>query len=105
MGAGARGGCRVRCRRHCPSDSLRSRKTPPVKAKTIKAVLRKKMDEWLASIEDEAVRKRVKNHTIVTGGCIASMLLREPVNDFDVYFTDYETALTVANYYVARFQP
>jgi hypothetical protein len=75
-----------------------------VKAKTIKAVLRKKMDEWLDSIEDDALRTRVKNHTIITGGCIASMLLREPVNDFDVYFTDYETALAVANYYVGKFK-
>lgn len=75
-----------------------------MKVKTIKAVLRKKIDEWMESIEDEAVRKRVKNHTIVTGGCIASMLLREKVNDFDVYFTNYETTLAVAKYYTERFK-
>ena len=33
------------------------------------------------------------------------MLLGEQVNDYDVYFRDRETALAVANYYVARFQP
>ena len=52
-----------------------------MKAKTIKAVLRKKIDAWLASIEDESVRTLARKNTIVTGGCIASMLLKEKVND------------------------
>jgi hypothetical protein len=76
-----------------------------MKAKTIKAVLRKKIDEWLESIEDEAVRALVKKNTIVTGGCIASMLLQEQVNDFDVYFRDHATVIAAANYYAARFIP
>lgn len=76
-----------------------------MKAKTIKAVLRQKIDEWLASIEDETVREIAANNTIVTGGCIASMLLKEPVNDYDVYFRTREAALAVAQYYVARFTP
>lgn len=76
-----------------------------MKAKTIKAVLRKKIDEWLASIEDESVRELAAKNAIVTGGCIASMLLKEPVNDFDVYFKDHATTLAIANYYVARFAP
>ena len=74
-----------------------------MKAKTIKKVIRAKIDSWLASIEDEAVRKLAEKNTIVTGGCIASMLLKEPVNDFDIYFTDKFTAAAVAKYYVARF--
>lgn len=74
-----------------------------MKAKTIKAVLRKKIDDWLASIEDESVRKLAADNTIVTGGAIASMLLKEPVNDFDVYFRTHEATLAVAKYYVARF--
>lgn len=74
-----------------------------MKAKTIKAVLRKKIDEWLASIEDEAVREIAAKNTIVTGGAIASMLLKEPVNDFDVYFRNRTAALAVAHYYVQRF--
>lgn len=74
-----------------------------MKAKTIKAVLRKKVDEWLASIEDEAVRKLAAENTIVTGGAIASMLLKEPVNDFDIYFRTHAATLAVAKYYVARF--
>lgn len=74
-----------------------------MKEKTIKKVLRKKHDEWLESIEDDKVRSLVRSNTIITGGCIASMLLKETVNDFDVYFKNHETALAVANYYVSRF--
>jgi len=74
-----------------------------MKAKTIKSVLRKKIDDWLASIEDEELRELCRKNTIVTGGCIASMLLGEKVNDFDIYFTNKETVLAVANYYVTKF--
>jgi len=76
-----------------------------MKAKTIKLTLRKKIDEWLDSIEDEAVRVIAANNTIVTGGAIASMLLREPVNDYDVYFRTHDAAKRVAEYYLARFAP
>lgn len=76
-----------------------------MKSKTIKSILAKKINEWAASIEDEAVRSMVSKNTIVTGGCIASMLLKEPVNDFDVYFRNHATAWAVANYYVGRFDP
>lgn len=74
-----------------------------MKAKTIKKVIKAKIDDWLASIEDEAVRDLARKNTVVTGGCIASMLLAEPVNDFDLYFTDKATTVAVAKYYVARF--
>jgi hypothetical protein len=76
-----------------------------MKAKTINAVIKKKVDEWLASIEDEAVRDAAKFNVVVTGGCIASMMLREPVNDYDIYFRTREAATAVAKYYIARFQP
>lgn len=76
-----------------------------MKAKTIKAVLSKKINEWLESIEDESVRELARKNTIVTGGCIASMLLKEPVNDFDLYFRNSETTFAVAKYYLAHFQP
>ncbi len=75
-----------------------------MKAKTIKAVIAKKMNEWWKSIEDEALRARVEKATIVTGGCIASMLLREKVNDFDVYIRDFQTVVDLATYYVKRFE-
>ena len=76
-----------------------------MKAKTIKAVLQKKFNAWTASIEDEAVRELVEKNTIITGGCIASMLLREKPNDFDVYFRNRETAEAAAKYYISRFAP
>lgn len=71
-----------------------------MKKKTINAVICKKFDEWVESIADESVKKLVKENTIVTGGCIASMLLKEEVNDFDCYFTNKETVKAVATYYV-----
>lgn len=74
-----------------------------MKAKTIKKVIRAKIDDWLSSIEDEEVRELAAKNTIVTGGCIASMLLKEPVNDYDLYFADKATAVAVAKYYVSRF--
>lgn len=74
-----------------------------MKAKTIKATIHKKIDKWLGTIEDKEVRDLAALNTIVTGGCIASMLLREKVNDFDLYFRTRETAIAVAEYYVGRF--
>lgn len=76
-----------------------------MKKKTIKAVLRKKINEWLASIADESVRKLAEKGTIVTGGAIASMLLCEQVNDYDLYFRDHATCLAVAQYYLSIFHP
>lgn len=76
-----------------------------MKAKAIKSVLSRKFKELLASIDDEPTRKALAEGTIITGGCIASMLLGEPVNDFDMYFRNRETALTVAKYYVGKFTP
>lgn len=74
-----------------------------MKAKTIKKVLRKKVDEWVATIDDEFVKGLVIKNTIITGGSITSMLLKEKVNDYDVYFRDIETAEAVARYYVAEY--
>lgn len=74
-----------------------------MKSKTIKKVLKIKINDWLKSITDESVRNLAGKNTIVTGGAIASMLLKEKVNDFDVYFSNKETALAVARYYVRIF--
>lgn len=75
-----------------------------MKTKTINRVINKKFDEWLASIENEAVRKLVEKNSILTGGAIASMLLQQPVNDFDFYFRDKATTEAVAKYYVDKFK-
>lgn len=70
--------------------------------KTIKSVLAKKIQSWAGSITDPAVKKIVEEQTIVTGGAIASMLMQEPVNDYDVYFRTGEGAFAVAQYYVNK---
>jgi hypothetical protein len=75
-----------------------------MKKKTINAVICKKFDDFLGSIKDEKVRGLVEKNSIITGGCIASMLLREDVNDYDVYFTDRETVIAVSEYYVEEFK-
>lgn len=74
-----------------------------MKLKTITKTLQAKFDDFLSSIEDEALRKEVKANTIITGGSIVSMLLKEPVNDYDLYFRTKAVAKRVADYYVAKF--
>lgn len=73
-----------------------------MKSRTIKKIMGKKMDEWIDSITDEKVRDACRRDFIVTGGSIASMLLREDVNDYDVYFKTIETVEMVSNYYVKK---
>jgi len=72
------------------------------KSKTITKILTGKFLSWSKSIDDEPTRKLVEKNTIITGGAIASMLMGEKVNDFDIYFKDAETALAVAEYYVKK---
>lgn len=74
-----------------------------MKIKTIKKTIAKKFNAWANSITDETVRKLVIDNTIVTGGCIVSMLLQERVNDYDLYFRTKDVAKRVAEYYVAEF--
>lgn len=69
----------------------------------IKKEIQAKLRDWFATIEDEVLRKKVEKNTIVTGGCIASMLLGEKINDFDIYFRDQATTVAIAEYYVTKF--
>lgn len=71
--------------------------------KVIRRILNKKFNSWLDSIKDDTVKGLVKNNTIISGGCITSMLLNEEVKDFDVYFSNKETTKAVADYYVNLF--
>lgn len=73
------------------------------KRKSIIKQLNDKIEDWIDSIEDPEVQKLVKKDTIVTGGSIASMLLGEKVNDYDVYFRTKETTKKVAEYYVSKY--
>lgn len=73
-----------------------------MKAKHIGMNIRRKINAWIESIEEITLRNQVRNNVIVTGGSIASMLLGEDVNDYDVYFRDRQTALQVAEYYIKK---
>lgn len=74
-----------------------------MKAKTIRKAIRSKIDDWLDSIDDPRVRQIASKNSIVTGGCIASMLLKEQVNDFDIYLRSREACVAVAEYYIGKF--
>jgi hypothetical protein len=67
--------------------------------KTINKIISKKMNEWLDTISDESLREKVKESLLVSGGCITSMLLKIPVNDYDVYIQDMNVLKELAEYY------
>jgi hypothetical protein len=86
--------------------------------KTIRKVLRNRINQLLASIPDQddgfeeghevgrdnrPMKDRMRASILVTGGSITSMLLGEKINDFDVYFKNYDVAKEVAEYYVNLF--
>jgi hypothetical protein len=70
--------------------------------KTVRRILRKKIDSWLDSLPEE-MRDMVEDDVICTGGAPASMLLGEEVKDFDLYFKSPDVCEKVARHYVARF--
>ena len=71
-------------------------------SKNIKRHLGSKLREWMESIDDERVKTVVKENTIVTGGALVSLLTGEPVHDYDVYFKTKDACITVAKYYVDK---
>ena len=71
-----------------------------MKTKTISKELSRLHGKWMKSITDKKVRALVEKDTIITGGAIASMLLTEDVNDYDVYFATAEAVAEVAEYYL-----
>ena len=68
----------------------------------IKVTLAKRINNWLKSIDDEDLRTDMAKEVIVTGGAIASMLLGENVNDYDVYFKTLDLTARVAQYYIDK---
>jgi hypothetical protein len=73
------------------------------KRKTIARTIHNKMEHWLKSIEgDDDLVNAIRKDYIVTGGAIASMVIGDLPNDFDVYFRTTETAKRVAEYYINR---
>lgn len=69
----------------------------------IRIDLKKKIEDWIGSIDDENLRHIVAKNTIVTGGSIASMLLGEYPHDYDIYLKTKEATKAVAEYYVKKF--
>jgi hypothetical protein len=45
----------------------------------------------------------IKCNCVITGGAIASMLLGEKVNDYDIYFQDEELAKSVRKYFIKHY--
>lgn len=72
------------------------------KRRAIHLTLENKMTKWLDSLPEE-MRPKIKKDLIVTGGSIASMLLGEKVNDYDVYLKTKESVLLLAQHYVDGF--
>lgn len=71
--------------------------------KTINKVISKKINDWISSIDNSDLAKKLKEDVIVTGGCIASLLLGDEVNDYDVYVKTKQTASDLAFYYADKF--
>jgi len=74
-----------------------------MRKRNINLAITNKMGKWLASLPEE-LQEQAKRDVIVTGGCIASMLLGEQVNDFDLYFKTKDTVLKLAHHYLAAFK-
>ncbi len=72
--------------------------------KSIKRILRRETNKWIGSINSELLREQVKKDLIVTGGSIASMLMGDKVNDYDLYFKTKETCIALAEYYLTMFK-
>ena len=68
-----------------------------MKARQIEKVIREKIAA-LAS-DHPVIQDDLLKHSIVTGGCIASMFLKEKVNDFDLYFSNIGALARVINYF------
>jgi hypothetical protein len=61
------------------------------------------MNEWLATITDESLRKKVKSNLLVSGGSITSMFLNEKINDFDIYIKDMDVLVDLTAYYTKKY--
>lgn len=75
------------------------------KKKTIVGATEFKMKAWIKTIKDASLQKKVSDDFIVTGGAIASMLLGELPNDYDVYMRTKDTAKALAEYYLQDVKP
>jgi len=70
-----------------------------MRTKTIKKILDSKISKWIETIDDKDAKAAAKRSVIITGGSIASMLLNEEVNDFDIYFKNKKDLKLICEYY------
>lgn len=71
-------------------------------SKNIKKHLNAKLNDWLASIEDDNIKKILTENVIITGGALVSLLTGEKVHDYDVYLRTNEACKAVAEYYIQQ---
>lgn len=69
----------------------------------IQGIIRRKVAEWLASITDVELRTYLRDKIVVSGGCIASLLRGDRVNDYDIYFTERDAVIRISTYYLKLF--
>lgn len=74
-----------------------------MKTKTIKKLVLNKLESWIDSIRVTNAKLaddlKNENAVIVSGGCITSMFLNEPVNDYDIYISDMDILIRLARHY------
>ena len=69
-----------------------------MKIKTIRKIITHKLNDWVDTLP-KGLAEIVKPEIVVSGGCITSMLLKEPINDFDIYIKDVKVLEALANHY------
>lgn len=74
-----------------------------MQTKTIRNNIEKKMLDWLSSISDEQLRKKIKSKLLVSGGSVTSLFLNEKVNDYDIYIQDRQVLIELVEYYTKPF--
>lgn len=71
-------------------------------SKNIAKSLNAKLNDWCKYVEDEEIKKIIKENAIVTGGALVSLLNGEKPNDYDIYFKTKEAVKRVAEYYAQK---
>ena len=68
----------------------------------VEKVLMKHHEKFMESLP-EKIRTTFNANAIITGGSIASLLLNEPVNDYDYYLRTREAVIMVAEHFISQF--
>ena len=74
-----------------------------MQGKFIKTRFRSKVNDWIESIDNEAVKIAIKKDLLITGGAIVSLLQGDEPNDYDCYFRSFDSLKLVADYYINKF--